>query len=405
MLRELVRLALRSLRRNALRSALTMLGIVIGVAAVIAMVTMGAGVTREVQRGFAQLGTNLLLVRPGASHAGSGNARANAPDFTLADVETIEREVPEAVAVAPVDTTALQVIAGDRNRLTNVMGSGDSFLRARAWKLASGRTFSEGEERAGAAVCVLGSTVARDLFGGEDPQGHRIRLGSRSCLCVGSLEAKGASGFGSDQDDFVLVPLRWYQRQISGGGGGGGVHSIYVAARDDVSTARLSGDVAQLLRQRRHVEHSGDDFTIRDMTEVAAAAVGTTRALTRFLGALAAVSMGVGGIGIMNIMLVSVTERTREIGIRLAVGALERDVQRQFLVEAAVLASLGGVVGIALGLVAALLGAHMLEVHFVFEPGVVVAAFLISGATGLAFGYYPARRAARQNPIEALSYE
>jgi putative ABC transport system permease protein len=402
MLRELVRLALRSLRRNALRSALTMLGIVIGVAAVIAMVTMGAGVTREVQRGFARLGTNLLLVRPGASHAGGGNARANAPDFTLADVEAIEREVPEAVAVAPVDTTALQVIAGDRNRLTNVMGSGDSFLRARAWRLASGRSFSEGEERAGTAVCVLGASVSRDLFAGEDPQGHRIRLGSRSCMCVGSLEAKGASGFGSDQDDFVLVPLRWYQRQLSGGGG---VHSIYVAARDDVSTARLSGDVAQLLRQRRHVEHVGDDFTIRDMTEVAAAAVGTTRALTRFLGALAAVSMGVGGIGIMNIMLVSVTERTREIGIRLAVGALERDVQRQFLVEAAVLASLGGVVGIALGLVAALLGARMLEVHFVLEPGVVVAAFVVSAATGLAFGYYPARRAARQNPIEALSYE
>ena len=401
MLRELVRLALRSLRRNALRSALTMLGIVIGVGAVIAMVTMGAGVTREVQRGFAQLGTNLLLVRPGASHPGAG-ARASAPDFTIADVEAIEREVPEAVAVAPVDTTALQVIAGDHNRLTNVMGSGDSFLRARAWKLASGRTFSEGEERAGAAVCVLGASVARDLFAGDDPQGHRIRLGSRSCLCVGSLEAKGASGFGSDQDDFVLVPLRWYQRQLSSGGG---VHSIYVAARDDVSTARLSGDVAQLLRQRRHVEHVGDDFTIRDMTEVAAAAVGTTRALTRFLGALAAVSMGVGGIGIMNIMLVSVTERTREIGIRLAVGALERDVQRQFLVEAAVLASLGGVVGIVLGLVAALLGARMLEVHFVLEPGVVVAAFVVSGATGLAFGYYPARRAARQNPIEALSYE
>jgi len=363
---------------------------------------MGAGVTREVQRGFARLGTNLLLVRPGATHPGAGGARANAPDFTLADVEAIEREIPEAVAVAPVDTTALQVIAGDHNRLTNVMGSGDSFLRARAWKLASGRTFSEGEERAGTAVCVLGASVSRDLFGGDDPQGHRIRLGARSCMAVGALEAKGASGFGSDQDDFVLVPLRWYQRQLSSGGG---VHSIYVAARDDISTARLSSDVAQLLRQRRHVEHVGDDFTIRDMTEVAAAAVGTTRALTRFLGALAAVSMGVGGIGIMNIMLVSVTERTREIGIRLAVGALERDVQRQFLVEAAVLASLGGVVGIGLGLVAALLGARMLEVHFVLEPAVVVAAFVVSAATGLGFGYYPARRAARQNPIEALSYE
>jgi putative ABC transport system permease protein len=401
MLRELVRLGLRSLRRNALRSALSMLGIAIGVAAVIAMVTMGAGVTAQVGADLSRLGTNLLLVRPGAVRPGAGT-RSEAPPFTLADVQAIERELPEATAVAPVDTTALQAIAGDRNRLTNVMGSSGAFLRARAWQLASGRSFTDGEERAGAAVCVLGASVARDLFGGEDPQGHRIRLGARSCLCVGALEAKGASGFGSDQDDFVLVPLRWFQRQLSGGEG---VRSIYVAARDDMSTARLAGDLSQVLRQRRHVQRGGDDFSIRDMTGVEAAAVGTTRALTRFLGALAAVSMCVGGIGIMNIMLVSVTERTREIGIRLAVGALERDVRRQFLTEAAVLASLGGLAGIAAGLAAAWVGARVLEVPFLLEPGVVLLAFLVSAATGLAFGYYPARRAARQNPIEALRYE
>ena len=401
-LRDLVRLGLRSLQRNALRSALTMLGIVIGVAAVITMVTMGAGVTRQVGNDLARLGTNLLLVRPGESHPGTGGARSDAPPFTVADVQAIEREVPEAVAVAPVDTASLQAIAGDRNRLTSVMGSSNDFLRARAWELASGREFTEGEERAGAAVCLLGASVQRDLFGSEDPQGRRIRLGTRSCLCIGALEAKGASGFGSDQDDFVLVPLRWFQRQIAGSGG---VRSIYVAAREDVSTARLAGDVSQLLRQRRHILHTADDFSIRDMTEVAAAAVGTTRALTRFLGALAAVSMCVGGIGIMNIMLVSVTERIHEIGVRLAVGALERDVQRQFLTEASVLSSIGGAVGIIFGLVAAYIGVRLLEVPFVLQPGVVLAAFLVSGATGLVFGYYPARRAARQNPIEALRYE
>jgi len=401
MLRELVRLGLRSLRRNALRSALSMLGIAIGVAAVIAMVTMGAGVTAQVGADLSRLGTNLLLVRPGAVRPGAG-ARSEAPPFTLADVQAIARELPEATAVAPVDTTALQAIAGDRNRLTSVMGSSGAFLRARAWQLSSGRAFTDGEERAGAAVCVLGASVARDLFGAEDPQGHRIRLGARSCEAVGALEAKGASGFGSDQDDFVLVPLRWFQRQLTGTEG---VRSIYVAARDDMSTARLAGDLSQVLRQRRHVQRGGDDFSIRDMTEVEAAAVGTTRALTRFLGALAAVSMCVGGIGIMNIMLVSVTERTREIGIRLAVGALERDVQHQFLTEAAVLASLGGLAGIVVGLVTAWAGARVLEVPFLLEPAVVLLAFLVSAATGLAFGYYPARRAARQNPIEALRYE
>ena len=402
MLRDLVGLGVRSLRRNALRSALTMLGIVIGVAAVIAMVTMGAGVTAQVGADLSRLGTNLLLVRPGESHPGSGGARSDAPPFTVADVQAIEREVPEASAVAPVDTTALQAIAGDRNRLTSVMGSSDAFLRARSWRLAAGRSFTEGEERAGAALCVLGASVERDLFGAEDPLGRRIRLGTRSCLAIGVLEAKGASSFGSDQDDFVLVPLRWFQRQLAGSAG---IRSIYVAARDDVSTGRLAGDVSQLLRERRHILHGSDDFSIRDMTEVAAAAVGTTRALTRFLGALAAVSMAVGGIGIMNIMLVSVTERTREIGIRLAVGAQGRDVQRQFLVEAAVLASLGGLVGIGVGLVAAEVGVQALRVPFVLEPGLVPIAFAVSAGVGLAFGYYPARRAARLDPIEALRYE
>jgi putative ABC transport system permease protein len=402
MLGDLVRLALRELRRNALRSSLTMLGIVIGVAAVIAMVTMGAGVKVQVGESLSNLGTRLLLVRPGESHPESGGVRSDAPSFTLADVQAIQREVPGAAAVAPVDSSPMRVIAGNRNWLTSVMGSSDAFLRARSWGTSRGRGFSEGEERAGVPVCALGATVRRQLFGSEDPTDRRIRLGGSSCLVIGVLETKGASSFGTDQDDFVLVPVRWFQRQIAGRTA---VRSIYVSAREGVSTARLADDVAHLLRQRRHIQRGSDDFSIRDMTEVAAAAIGTVRAMTRFLGALAAVSMFVGGVGIMNIMLVSVTERTREIGIRLAVGAREGDVLSQFLTEAAVLTSLGGLAGIAFGVAAALVGVHALRVPFVLPPGLALAAFAVSAAVGLVFGYYPARRAARMNPIHALQHE
>jgi len=397
---DLVRLALHALRRNALRSALTMLGIVIGVAAVIAMVTMGAGVTAQVGDNLSRLGTNLLLVRPGESS--TGGVRGEAAPFSAADADAITREVPAAAAVAPVESRALQAIAGDRNRLTTVTGSSDALLDARAWTLASGRSFTSGEERAGAAVCVLGATVRADLFGAEDPGDRRIRIGARSCRAVGALAPKGASSFGADQDDFVLVPLRWFQRQLAGSAG---VRSLYVAARPGVETERLAGDVARVLRERRRIQRGSDDFSIRDMTEIASAALGTTRALTRFVGALAALSMLVGGIGIMNIMLVSVTERTREIGIRLAVGACEQDVQRQFLTEAAVLTCLGGIVGIALGTAAAILGARVLRVPFVPQPGIMLAACAVSAAVGLAFGYYPARRAAHLDPIASLQYE
>jgi len=397
----LIRPSLRAIRRNALRSALTMLGIVIGVAAVIAMVTMGAGVTAQVGSNLSKLGTRLLLVRPGQAQR-SGGARSDAAPFSLADVQAIEREIPGIAAVAPLNSRTVQAIAGSRNRLTTVFGSSDSFLRARSWEVASGRSFSDGEERAGADLCVLGATVRTDLFGALDPIGQRIRLGQLSCLVIGALESKGAASFGSDQDDFVLVPLRWYQRELAGDAE---VKSIYVAASEGEPTAKLTADLEQLLRQRRRVQHSTNDFSIRDMTEIETAAVATTRALTEFLGALAAVSMLVGGIGIMNIMLVSVTERTAEIGLRLAVGALERDVQRQFLTEAAVLAATGGLIGIVLGLAAGAIGVRALAVPFVLQPGIIVMAFAVSAAVGLAFGYYPARRAARLDPIEALRHE
>ena len=401
MIATLLRPSLRAIRRNALRSALTMLGIVIGVAAVITMVTMGAGVTAQVGANLSKLGTRLLLVRPGQAQR-AGGARSDAAPFTLADVQAIEREIPGVAAVAPLNSRTVQAISGSRNRLTTVFGSSGAFLRARSWDVAGGRSFSDGEERAGADVCVLGATVRADLFGALDPVGQRIRLGQLSCMVVGALESKGAASFGSDQDDFVLVPLRWYQRELAGDAE---VKSIYVAASEGEATAKLTADLEQLLRQRRRVQHNANDFSIRDMTEIETAAVATTRALTEFLGALAAVSMLVGGIGIMNIMLVSVTERTQEIGLRLAVGALERDVQRQFLMEAAVLAATGGLIGIMLGLAAGAVGVRVLAVPFVLQPGIVLMAFAVSAAVGLAFGYYPARRAARLDPIEALRHE
>ena len=399
---DLVRLALRALRRNALRSALTMLGIVIGVAAVIAMTTIGAGATRKVSDDISKLGTNLLLVRPGQGYGGGGGARSDAPAFKLADADAIVREVPGIEAVAPTAQKPGQAIAAAKNWSTSITGSTTSFLTVRSWGLASGRIFTDGEERAGNAVCVLGQTVRRELFGSADPVGTRIRLGKLTCLVIGVLEAKGESSFGQDQDDIVLVPLRWLQRTLAGNTD---VGSIFVSAKNGLSTTKVSDDMTLLLRERRHSPTGEDDFSIRDMKEIATALTATTKVMTSLLGAVAAVSLLVGGIGIMNIMLVSVTERTREIGIRLAIGALEREVLTQFLVEAVVLSSVGGVVGIVLGLLAAMAGTRAIGAPFVFQPGIVVLAFVFSAAVGVVFSFFPVRQAARLDPIEALRHE
>ncbi len=401
MLWSMVRLALLAIRRNVLRSSLTVLGIVIGVAAVITMTTIGAGATAKVTADIAALGTNLMLVRPGQGQ-GPGGARSDAPPFKIADAEAVMREVPGIAAVAPTAQKPVQAIAGARNWSTSVTGSTGAFLQVRGWSLVSGRNFTEGEERAGNAVCIVGETVKRELFGGADPVGSRIRLGKLSCLVIGALEAKGESSFGQDQDDFVLVPLRWLQRTLAGNTD---VGAIFASAKDGASTSTVTADLTSLFRERRRSATGEDDFTIRDMKELATALTQTTRVMTSLLGAVAAVSLLVGGIGIMNIMLVSVTERTREIGIRLAIGALEREVLTQFLVEAVVLSSVGGVVGIALGLAAAAAGTNAIGAPFVFQPGIVVLAFVFSAAVGVIFGFFPARQAARLDPIEALRHE
>jgi putative ABC transport system permease protein len=403
MLWETMLLALREIRRNIMRSSLTILGIVIGVAAVITMVTLGGGATAKVTSDIAKLGTNLLLVRPGQGFRGPGRTRSTADMFEVDDAEAIARDISGLTGVAPRASQGIQAIYGNQNWSTTVTGSTNAYLQVRNWALENGRQFTDGELRAGKAVCMLGATVRKELFGSQNPINAMIRLERLSCQVIGLLESKGQSSFGTDQDDFVLIPLRTLQRRIAGNTD---VSAIYVSAQDGVSTKKVEQDIERLMRERRHISSADeDDFHVRDMQELVSTMTGTTRVLTGLLGAVAAVSLLVGGIGIMNIMLVSVTERTREIGIRLAIGALERDVLIQFLVEAVVLSSSGGLAGVLLGIVGAIVGARVLGVPFVFDPGIVVISFAVSGAVGVIFGYFPARRAGQLDPIEALRHE
>jgi putative ABC transport system permease protein len=396
-------LALREIRRNVLRSSLTILGIVIGVAAVITMVTIGEGATAQVQADIQKLGTNLLQVFRGQGFGGGGGACSSAPPFTMEDVRAIENDVSGVRAVAPSSNTMTQAIYGNANWSTQVTGTSDKFLDVRDWSLASGRNFSESELRAGAAVCLLGETVKQELFGDEDPVGASIRLQNLSSEVIGVLTPKGQSGFGQNQDDLVVLPLRTVQRRLLGNAD---VNAILVSARQGVATTKVQADIESLLRERRKIRAGADDdFIVRDLKEISSAFTSSTRVLTALLGAVAAVSLIVGGVGIMNIMLVSVTERTREIGTRLAVGAMARDVLLQFLIEAVTLAAFGGVIGIALGLSAGAIATHAFNVPFVPNPGIVVLAFAFSAAVGVIFGYFPAQRAAQLDPIEALRHE
>jgi putative ABC transport system permease protein len=395
-------LALQAIRRNKLRSSLTILGIVIGVAAVITMVTIGGGATAKVTADVSSLGSNLIDVRPGQGPR-PGGASESAAMFKIEDAEAIAREISGVAAVAPAASRTMQAITGSTNWSTTVTGSTSEYLQVRNWQLASGRLFSEGELRGGGAQCILGATVRTQLFGSQDPLGATIRLQKLSCQVIGVLVNKGQTSFGMDQDDVVLVPLRMLQRRIAGNVD---VSMISVSARDGVSTEKVQQDIERLLRERRRITPGkDDDFHVRNMQQLISTLAGTTRVLTALLGAVGAVSLLVGGIGIMNIMLVSVTERTREIGIRLAIGALEREVLLQFLVEAVALSSLGGLVGILLGLAAAAAGARVLEVPFILNLNIVVVAFVFSAMVGVVFGFFPARRAARLDPIEALRHE
>ncbi len=395
-------LAIREIRRNILRSSLTSLGIVIGVTAVITMVTLGNGATKKVMDEIRSLGVNLLQIRPGQRPRHFG-VRETAKPFKLKDAEAIEREIYGIEAVAPTVGSITQVIYGNQNWSTLVTGSTNGFLDVTDWKIEMGRRFTRGEIRSGQSVCILGHTVYKKLFDDEYPIGKRIRLRKISFKVVGVLKEKGQSSFGADRDDFILIPIRTFQRRISGNTD---VTSIYVSVKEGYSIDKVIQDIKLLMRERRHIRAGKeDDFYILDMREISKILSGTTEVLTSFLGTIAAVSLLVGGIGIMNIMLVSVTERTKEIGIRMAIGALQRDVLLQFLVEAIVLSSFGGIIGIILAFIVSFSLCKIMLVPFVLDMKIVFLAFGFSVVVGIIFGYFPARKAANMNPIEALRHE
>ena len=398
---ETIKLAMRAISRNLLRSFLTVLGVVIGVAAVIAMVTVGNGTTAQVKSELSRLGTNMLFVRPG--QFGPGRASTEAKRFNDNDVQAMRDQISGLRAVAPVDRSTATAIFGGKNHSSSALGTTNDYLIAQDWPLSLGRDFSPAEERGGQIACILGETVRKELFGDSNPIGQSVRVSNISCPVVGVLATKGQSGMGDDQDDTILMPLKIHQRRI---GGTSTISSIMVSAQDGVQTSKVQSDLESLLRERRRIVIGReDDFSVNDMTQIASAMTGTTTLLTGLLGSVAAVSLLVGGIGIMNIMLVSVTERTREIGIRLAIGALETQVLRQFLVEAVMLSAFGGIVGILTGLGLAYAVVSFLNVPFVASPSIIFLAFAFSAAIGVVFGYFPARRAASLSPIEALRHE
>ena len=393
-------LALRSIRRNLMRSFLTTLGIVIGVAAVITMVTLGKGATQSVSDQIAGMGSNLLMVMPG-QRFGPG-ADPGAP-FKIADADAVRNQISGVRLVAPVVSKSATAVYQANNWSTLVTGTSNDYFAAGNWEIAAGRDFTEIEARAGKAVCVIGETVRDKLFGRQNPVGSQIRIKQFSCEVIGLLKAKGQSSMGSDQDDTVVMPLCTVQRRLSGSQD---VNRLTISVRDSASIDAVKDQLGMLLRERRNIaENEDDDFRVMDTRQITETLTGTTRILTMLLGAVAAVSLLVGGIGIMNIMLVSVTERTREIGIRLAIGALEREVLLQFLIEAVMLACLGGLIGIAIATAASVFLADLMSVPYLFDPGINLLSFFFAAAIGVIFGYFPARRAAGLNPIDALRHE
>lgn len=394
-------LALREIRRHLLRSFLTILGIVIGVSAVVTMVTLGNGATQAVQKQISGLGANILQIRPGQGF-GRGGGGPQPPDFKIEDVEAIREQIAGVRAVAPQAQSSGMAVRNAANWSTTINGTTNAFFTAQQWDLSAGRIFTPAEEQAGKAVCVIGNTVRQNLFRDEDPIGTRFRIRDVSCEVIGVLATRGQGGFG-DQDDVVILPIKAVQRRFSGNRD---VRMILVAVDDNYDTAAVQASITGLLRERRNISGGKqDDFNIFDTKQISDTLQGTTKILTALLGAVAAVSLLVGGIGIMNIMLVSVTERTREIGIRLAIGAVGREVLLQFLVEAVVLACLGGVIGLVLALIASVVAAPQIGVPFIFDWQINLLAFAFSAAIGVIFGYFPARRAASLNPIDALRHE
>ncbi len=402
----IIRVAFRALVRNKMRAALTMLGIIIGVSAVIAMVSIGQGASASVQAQIDSIGTNLLFVSAGSQNVGgvrSGTGDTGNNVLTVDDLEAIKREVPSVSMVTPSVNTRAQLIAGNMNWNTSLQGVSEQYPDIRKWPIQSGAFFTDADVRTAARVIVIGQTLADTLYAGSDPVGQTIRVSNLPFRVVGVMAAKGQDPQGRDQDDIAFAPYTTVQKKVLGRDR---VQIAYVSAISQDATYTAQSQIGELLRQRHKLTASEpDDFTVRNMTDIAEAANETSRTMTILLACIAGVSLLVGGIGIMNIMLVSVTERTREIGIRMAIGARSSAVRSQFLIESIVLSLMGGTVGIILGIALSLAIPAMLGWPTLVSMTAIVGSVIFSAAVGIFFGYYPARKAAALDPIEALRYE
>ena len=403
MLLNALLIAIKEIRRNILRSILTILGIVIGVASVIAMVMIGDGTTANVTANIEKLGSNMLNVRVGQEKRGAPRDDNSAKPFKIEDITAIKNEVSNLKGVTAENSSMANVVFGNKSNSSLIVGTTNDYFIIKDWEVEQGRIFEEGELSSGKSVCILGTTVVKNLFGDENPIGATIRIKNFPCSVIGVLASKGASSFGRDQDEVVITPLKMYQRKIQGNLD---VSTIIVSVMEEKYIEDAKEQIISLMQDRRAVKvGEADNFHIRDMKDILNTMTSTTKMLTYLLGSIAAISLLVGGIGIMNIMLVSVTERTREIGIRLAIGAMQSEVLLQFLIEAIVLSTWGGIIGIFLGLGVGYGVVQIFELPYIINTQIILISFIFSTLIGVVFGYFPARKAARLNPIDALRYE
>ena len=403
MLLNALLIAIKEIRRNILRSILTILGIVIGVASVIAMVMIGDGTTANVTANIENLGSNMLNVRVGQEKRGAPRDDNSAKPFKIEDITAIKNEVANLKGVTAENSSMANVVFGNKSNSSLIVGTTNDYFIIKDWEVEQGRIFEEGELSSGKSVCILGTTVVKNLFGDENPIGATIRIKNFPCSVIGVLASKGASSFGRDQDEVVITPLKMYQRKIQGNLD---VSTIIVSVMEEKYIEDAKEQIISLMQDRRAVKvGESDNFHIRDMKDILNTMTSTTKMLTYLLGSIAAISLLVGGIGIMNIMLVSVTERTREIGIRLAIGAMQSEVLLQFLIEAIVLSTLGGIIGVFLGLGVGYMVVGIFDLPYIINTQIILISFIFSTLIGVVFGYFPARKAARLNPIDALRYE
>lgn len=403
MLNNAFLIAIKEIKRNILRSFLTILGIVIGVASVIAMVMIGDGTTANVKDSISKLGTNMLTLRVGQEKKGPPREDNSSKPFEEGDIVAIKNEVQNVKAVAAENSTTVNIVFGNKSNSSSVIGTNNDYFIIKDWEVTDGRVFDESELSSGKSSCLIGTTIVKQLFGDQNPIGENIRLKNITCSVIGVLKSKGASAFGRDQDEIVIVPLKMYQQKIKGNKD---IASILISITEGEFIDSAKIEITSLMQERRAIKvEEADNFHIRDMQETLSTMTSTTKMLTYLLGSIAGISLLVGGIGIMNIMLVSVTERTREIGTRLAIGAMENEVLLQFLVEAIVLSTLGGIIGIFLGLGIGYFTVHIMELPFILNKQIILISFMFSTFIGVFFGYFPARKAAKLNPIDALRYE